>query len=119
MLMALAAIVPVGLIIFNWIGTLTGGAQASRDAASSTRSAAVVLIVIGLAGKLVTAVVPVGALLAGSAYTTGTSFALIAGAGVLGGFAALYYWFPKLCGRLMGDALGITSFWLLIVGALA
>ena len=80
---------------------------------------AIVLIVIGLAGKLVAAVVPVGALLAGSTFSTGTSFALITGAGVLGGFAALYYWFPKLCGRLMGDALGVTSFWLLMIGALA
>jgi cytochrome c oxidase subunit 1 len=35
----------------------------------------------------------------------------------MGGLAALYYWFPKLSGRLMGDALGVTSYWLLIAGA--
>ena len=29
MLMGLAAIVPVGLIIFNWIGTLSGGSVAA------------------------------------------------------------------------------------------
>ncbi len=117
MLMALAAIVPVGLILFNWIGTMTGGAK-RQGMPLKYALGAVVLIVIGLAGKLVAAIVPVGALLAGSTFSTGTSFALIAGAGVLGGFAALYYWFPKLCGRLMGDALGVTSFWLLISGAI-
>ena len=116
MLMALAAIVPVGLIIFNWIGTLTGGAK-RHGMPFRFALGAIVLIVIGLAGKLVTAVVPVGALRAGTTFTTGTSFALIAGAGVFGGFAALHYWFPKLSGRMMGDAFGITSYWLLLVGA--
>ena len=116
MLMALAAIVPVGLIIFNWIGTLTGGVK-RHGMPFRFALGAIVLIVIGLAGKLVTAVVPVGALLAGTTFTTGTSFALIAGAGVFGGFAALHYWFPKLSGRMMGDAFGITSYWLLLVGA--
>jgi cytochrome c oxidase subunit 1 len=116
MLMALCAIVPVGLIVFNWIATMTGGAK-RQGMPFKFALGAVVLLVIGFAGKLVTAVVPVGALLAGSTFTTGTSFALIAGAGVFGGFAALYYWFPKLSGRLMGDALGVTSYWLLIVGA--
>ena len=116
MLMALAAIVPAGLIIFNWIGTLTGGAK-RHGMPFRFALGAIVLIVIGLAGKLVTAVVPVGALLAGTTFTTGTSFALIAGAGVFGGFAALHYWFPKLSGRMMGDAFGITSYWLLLVGA--
>jgi cytochrome c oxidase subunit 1 len=116
MLMALAAIVPVGLIIFNWIGTLTGGAK-RHGMPFRFALGAIVLIVIGLAGKLVTAVVPVGALLAGTTFTTGTSFALIAGAGVFGGFAALHYWFPKLSGRMMGDAFGVTSYWLLLVGA--
>jgi cytochrome c oxidase subunit 1 len=116
MLMALAAIVPVGLIIFNWIGTLTGGAK-RHGMPFRFALGAIVLIVIGLAGKLVTAVVPVGALIAGTTFTTGTCFALIAGAGVFGGFAALHYWFPKLSGRMMGDAFGITSYWLLLVGA--
>jgi heme/copper-type cytochrome/quinol oxidase subunit 1 len=117
MLMSLATIVPIGLIIFNWVGTLTGGAK-RRGMPFDFALGAIVLIVIGLAGKLVTAIVPVGTLLAGSAYTTGTSFALIAGAGAFGGFAALHYWYPKLSGRLMGDAFGVTSFWLMMVGAL-
>ncbi|HET6830956.1 MAG TPA: cbb3-type cytochrome c oxidase subunit I [Solirubrobacterales bacterium] len=118
MLMALAAIVPVGLIIFNWIGTLTGGAK--RDGMPLQFAlGAIVMIVFGLAGKLVTAVVPVGALLAGSTFTTATSFDLIVGAAVFGGFAALHYWFPKLCGRTMGKALGAASFWMLLIGGLA
>ena len=117
MLITLAAIVPVGLIIFNWIGTVSGS-EVSGGMPLKYALGAIVLLVIGLVGKLIQAVVPVGWLLTGTAFTSGTTFALIAGAGVLGGFAALYYWFPKLCGRLMGDALGATSYWTLMLGAL-
>ena len=39
---------------------------------------AIVLLVIGLVGKLIQAVVPVGWLLTGTAFTSGTTFALIA-----------------------------------------
>jgi cytochrome c oxidase subunit 1 len=116
MLMTLATIVPIGLIVFNWIATLTGGAD-RNGMALRFAIGAIVLIVFGLAGKLVTAVAQAGALLAGSTFTTATSFDLIAGAAVLGGFAALHYWFPKLCGRKMGDALGAASFAMLLVGA--
>jgi cytochrome c oxidase subunit 1 len=115
MLMTLAAIVPVGLIVFNWVATLTGGARRGGITLHFAIGA-IVMIVFGLAGKLVTAVVPVGALLAGSTYTTATSFDLIAGAAVFGGFAALHYWFPKLSGRMMGTALGAASFWMLLAG---
>ena len=31
-------------------------------------------------------------------------------------FAALYYWFPKITGRLMSDSLGKLSFWLTFIG---
>jgi len=117
MFVALMALIPVGLIVFNWIGTLSG-AQVQGSMPLKFALGSIVLIVIGLAGKLVALLVPVGWLLTGSAFTSGTTFALIAGAGVLGGFAGLYYWFPKMSGRLMGDALGSASYWTLMVGAL-
>ena len=71
---------------------------------------AIVLIVIGLAGEWAQSVIPVGWQIANTAAAWGdTHFAMI-GAGVLGGFAALYYWFPKITGRYMGESLGRASF---------
>ena len=35
---------------------------------------------------------------------------------MLGGFAALYYWFPKMTGRTMGEWLGMGSFVAILVG---
>lgn len=44
---------------------------------------------------------------------------IMAMAGVFGLFAATYYWFPLLCGRMMDDHLGRWHFWLSIFGAYA
>jgi len=38
------------------------------------------------------------------------------GGSVFGVFAGLYYWFPKMSGRLMSEGLGKLSFWVMFVG---
>ena len=44
---------------------------------------------------------------------------IMAMAGIFGLFAATYYWFPLICGRLMNESLGKWHFWLTLVGAYA
>ena len=44
---------------------------------------------------------------------------IMAMAGVFGLFAATYFWFPLICGRLMSDRLGRIHFWLTLIGAYA
>jgi cytochrome c oxidase subunit 1 len=39
----------------------------------------------------------------------------MAAASFLGSFAAIYYWFPKMFGRLLSEPLGKAHFWLTIV----
>ena len=117
MLMAVALVVPVGLIMFNWIATLRGGTVTIRPPMRFAVGA-VVLIAIGLAGEWAQSVIPVGSQVAQTGVAWGdTHFALIGGA-VLGGFAALHYWFPKLTGRLMGTTLAGASFWAILVGTI-
>ncbi len=117
MLAAVAAAIPVGLIIFNWIGTLRGGTVTHKPPLTFALGAAA-LMIIGLAGEWAQSVIPVSWQVANTGVAWGdTHFALI-GAGLLGGFAGLYYWFPKLSGRYMGESLAKGSFRLIIVGAL-
>jgi cytochrome c oxidase subunit I len=40
----------------------------------------------------------------------------IIGGAVFPMFAAIYYWFPKMTGRLLNERLGKISFWLLFIG---
>jgi heme/copper-type cytochrome/quinol oxidase subunit 1 len=117
MLMSLALIVPFGLIMFNLISTLMGGALRMR-APLLFAVGAISMISIGLAAEI-------GHSMVGAAWnvkntvdaTAATHFALVGGA-VFGGFAALYYWFPKMTGRTMGESLARISFWTMVVGIL-
>src|ERR1700742_4924962 len=117
MLMSLALIVPVGLIFFNLISTLSGGALRMR-APVLFAIGALVMISLGLAAEMQQSLVGAAFYLKNTTDSTAaTSFALIGGA-VFGGFAALHYWFPKITGRTMGEQLGRLSFWLLTLGTL-
>jgi len=117
MLMALAAAIPAGLIIFNWIGTISGGSIRLR-APMLFAIGAIVLSVYGLAGELAQSVIPVAWQVADTGVAWGDTHAALIGAGVLGGFAGLHYWFPKLNGTLMGESLARISFWMILGGAL-
>ena len=117
MLMSLALVVPFGLILFNLIATLVGGTLRMR-APALFAIGAISMISIGLAAELEQSLV-------GAAWhlhnttdaTAATHFALIGGA-VLGGFAALDYWFPKMTGKTLGESLGRISFWTIVIGLL-
>ncbi|HVW47340.1 MAG TPA: cbb3-type cytochrome c oxidase subunit I [Solirubrobacterales bacterium] len=117
MLMSLTLIVPVGLIFFNLISTLNGGALRMR-APVLFAVGALVSISLGLAAELQQSLVGAAFYLKNTTDSTAaTHFALIGGA-VFGGFAALHYWFPKITGRTMGEQLGRLSFWLMALGTL-
>jgi heme/copper-type cytochrome/quinol oxidase subunit 1 len=115
MLFALALTVPVGLLIFNWIATLWGGTLRFR-AALLFALGAISSMAIGLAGELTYAVIPVGWQLNNTTAAHGDTFAVLAGGAVLGGFAALHYWFPKLTGRLMGEGIGKAALAAILAG---
>jgi len=117
MLFSLALIVPVGLIFFNLIATLNGGALRMR-APVLFSIGALVMISLGLAAEMQQSLVGAAFYLKNTTDSTAaTSFALIGGA-VFGGFAALHYWFPKITGRAMGEQLGRISFWITTLGTL-
>jgi heme/copper-type cytochrome/quinol oxidase subunit 1 len=115
MLFALALTVPIGLLIFNWIATLWGGTLHLR-AAPLFALGAISSMTIGLAGELAYSVIPVGWQLSNTTAAQGDTFAVLAGGAVLGGFAALHYWFPKLTGRLMGEGMGKAALAAILAG---
>jgi heme/copper-type cytochrome/quinol oxidase subunit 1 len=115
MLMSLALVVPFGLVIFNLIGTIAGGTLRMR-APVLFAIGAVSAISVGLAAELEQSLVGAAWHLHNTTDSTAaTHFALVGGA-VLGGFAALYYWFPKMTGRTMGENLARFSFWAIALG---
>ena len=117
MLMSLALIVPFGLIVFNLIATISGGALRMR-APLLFAIGAISMISIGLGSEICHSMVAAAWNLKNTTDSTAaTHFALVGGA-IFGGFAALYYWFPKMTGRTMGENLARFSFWTMVIGIL-
>ena len=118
MIMSLALIVPFGLVVFNLIATMVGGALRMR-APLLFAIGAISAISIGLGAEIEQSMVAAAWQLKNTTdATAATHFALVGGS-VFGGFAALHYWFPKMTGRTMGESLARISFWTMAVGILA
>jgi cytochrome c oxidase subunit 1 len=115
MLMALALLIPIGLLLLNWVATIWGGTL-RLEAASLYALAAISAITFGLGGELMYSVIPVGWQLDNTTAAQQDTMAVIVGAAVLGGFAALHYWFPKLSGRTLGEGLGRIALATIVVG---
>jgi cytochrome c oxidase subunit I len=118
MLFAIALTIPIGLLIYNWIATVWGGTLRTR-AAPLYAIAAIGAMTIGLAGDLAWSLIPVGWQIAHTTAAQGATAAVIVGASVLGGFAALHYWFPKITGRFLGEGLGKVALVAILVGLYA
>jgi cytochrome c oxidase subunit 1 len=117
MVMSLALIVPFGLILFNLIATLVGGTVRLR-APLLFAAGAIAAIAIGLASEISHSMVALGWRLQHTTDSTAATHFALAGGAVFGGFAALHWWFPKMTGRTMGEALARFSFWTMALGTL-
>jgi heme/copper-type cytochrome/quinol oxidase subunit 1 len=115
MAFALALVVPIGMLLYVWVATIWGGTLELR-AATWYALAAISTMACGLAGELSYSVIPVGWLLDATVASQGDTLYVLVGGGVIGGFAALHYWFPKLSGRLLGEGLGKVALGLMFVG---
>ena len=116
MLMALLLAIPIGTVFVNWLGTLAGGVLRMR-APLVFALAAISTLSFGLILELIQSVTPVNWLLADTTASTAASGYVLVGGPALGGFAALYYWFPKMTGRVMGEGLASSSAALIVLGA--
>jgi heme/copper-type cytochrome/quinol oxidase subunit 1 len=113
---ALLLLVPLGLLFFNWIGTLASGSIELR-APMLFALGAISTLSVGLGAELLHALIPVNWLLADTTDATAATGYVLVGGSVLGGLAALHYWFPKMTGRTMGEGLAKLSLALILIGA--
>ena len=101
---ALALAVPVGTLLFVWVATLWQG-SVRLNAPLLYAVAAISTVAFGLAGELANSVIPVGWQLANTTASQADTLYVLLGGAVLGGFAALHYWGPKITGRALGEGL--------------
>ncbi len=116
--MTMAIGVPSAIKTFNWIGTLWGG---------KIRFTPPMLFAIGFVSLFVTGGIsgpflaqPVLDIPLHETFFVIAHFHLIMGvASIFGIFAATYYWFPKMFGRMMNERMARLHFWFSFVGTYA
>ncbi len=107
--------VPSAVKTFNWLGTLWG----ARIRFTTPMLFAIGFVSLFVAGGITGLVLGQTSLdlPMHDTYFVLAHFHLVMGvASIFGMFAATYFWFPKMFGRLMNETLGKIHFWITFVG---
>ena len=107
--------VPTGIKIFNWIATLWGGKIRYTVAMLFCVGFLFQFLIAGLTGIMLSAS-PFDWQLSGSYFVVAHFHYVLVGAILFTIFAAFYYWFPKMSGRMLSETLGRWHFWLFVIG---
>jgi cytochrome c oxidase subunit I len=107
--------IPTGVKIFNWLATLWGGAI-RLTAALHFAVGLVGLFTIGGLSGVMHASPPVDLQQTDSYFVVAHLHYVLIGGSLFGLFAGIYYWWPKMTGRLLGEGLGRLNFWLMFAG---
>jgi cytochrome c oxidase subunit 1 len=110
--------VPSAIKTFNWLGTLWGGRIQFTSAMLFALGFVSLFVTGGLSGLFLAQ--PTLDLYLHDTYFVVAHFHLIMGvAAIFGIFGAMYFWYPKMFGRMLNEGLGNLHFWLTFVGVYA
>jgi len=114
-LTTMAIAIPTGVKIFNWLSTMWGGRVKITTAMLFALGFIMCFTIGGLSGFM-------HALPPSDAQQTDTYFIVahihyvLIGGSIFAIFGGIYYWFPKIFGRLMDEKLGKWNFWMMFAG---
>jgi cytochrome c oxidase subunit 1 len=103
--------IPSGLQIFCWIATLWGGRPVYKTPLLFVIAFIVTFVIGGLTGVMV-ASVPIDLQVHDTYFVVAHFHYVLIGGAVFPLIGAIYYWFPKVTGRMLSERLGHWNFWL-------
>jgi len=107
--------VPTGIKIFNWLFTMWGG-SIRFTAANLFAVGFVPTFVMGGVTGVMLAAAPADFQYHDSYFVVAHFHYVIVGGLVMGIFAGLHYWWPKMFGRILNEGLGKLTFWTFFIG---
>ena len=114
MLSTMVIALPSAIKTFNWIGTLWGG-SIQFTAAMLFATGFVAMFVIGGLSGIFMAATPIDIHIHDTYFIVGHLHYVLFGGSSFAIFAGLYYWFPKIFGRMLDERLGKIHFLLTFI----
>ncbi len=111
----MAIAIPTGVKIVNWTMTMWGGKLWFTTAMLFAIGLIVQFTIGGLSG-VTHAVAPSDTQQTDTYYIVAHFHYVLFGGAVLGFFAGLYYWWPKMFGKMLSEKIGKWNFWLMVIG---
>jgi cytochrome c oxidase subunit 1 len=114
-LMTFLIAVPTGVKMFNWIFTMWRGKLTLATPLLFALGFLSMFLIGGINGAF-SASVPVDFALHDTYWVVAHLHYVLFGGSVFGVFAGVYYWFPKMTGRMLNETLGKVQFVLMFIG---
>jgi cytochrome c oxidase subunit 1 len=114
MIITMLIAIPTGIKIFSWMATLWGGSIRWTTAMLFATGFLITFTCGGLTGFFLAAV-PADYHEHGTYFVVAHFHYVLYGGSILGLFAAFYYWFPKMSGRMLDETMGKWHFWLTFI----
>ena len=107
--------VPTGVKILNWLATMWGG-KLNFSTAMLFAVGTVTMFTIGGLSGVTHSLAPADTQQTDTYYIVAHFHYVIFGGGVLGLFAGVYFWWPKVFGHLLDERRGKIHFWTMLIG---
>jgi cytochrome c oxidase subunit 1/cytochrome c oxidase subunit I+III len=107
--------IPSAVQIFAWLATMYYGRVIFATPMLFALGFIVQFVIGGISGVM-TAAVPFDWQATDTYFVVAHIHYVLAGGTLFGVFAGIYYWFPKMFGRMLDERLGKLSFWVMFVG---
>ena len=116
MLATMVIAVPTGVKIFSWIATMWGGSVTFKTPMMWAFGFLFLFTVGGVTG-IVLSQAGVDRAYHDTYYVVAHFHYVMSLGAVFGIFAGIYYWLPKMSGRMIPEWAGHTHFWMMFIGA--
>ena len=108
--------VPTGIKIFNWLATLHKGAIHFHTPMIFTLGGIFMFLIGGLTG-IPLALPAFDIHVHDSQFIVGHFHYVLGMAVTFSAFSGIYFWYPKVTGRMYPEVLGKLSFWMMLIGS--
>ena len=109
MLTTMLVAVPTGIKIFNWLATMTGGSIVTKTPMIFALGTVITFTIGGITG-IILASIPLDIAFHDTYFVVAHFHYVLVGGTIFAFLGGVYYWFPKMTGKMMNETLGLVHF---------